>query len=148
MFLVFYVSDSSSTSYGQSTNATPNTATGNSNSSITANLENLNSNTTYHYRVKAVSEGGTTYGNDMNFTTIAIPAPSATTSVAANVSYTTATVNGSVNANGFSTSVTFEYGFTTSYGMTASATPATVTGISNTSVAANLLSRVLKINKY
>jgi hypothetical protein len=48
------------------------------------------------------------------------------------------TVNGSVNANNNSTTVTFEYGLTTSYGSSATATQSPVTGTSATSVDYNL----------
>ncbi|MDF2647097.1 MAG: hypothetical protein K0Q73_2902, partial [Paenibacillus sp.] len=48
--------------------------------------------------------------------------PSATTGIASNVSYTSATLNGAVNDNGASTAVTFEYGTTVGYGTIAAAT--------------------------
>jgi hypothetical protein len=65
-------------------------------------------------------------------------APSATTVAATNVQALTATLNGTVNANDVSTTVTFEYGLTTSYGSTATAIESPVTGTSATSVSANL----------
>jgi len=65
-------------------------------------------------------------------------APAATTSAATGVSTTAATINGSVNANNATTTVTFEYGTTTSYGSTATATPSSLTGATATSVSANL----------
>jgi len=37
--------------------------------SVTMNLTGLTSGVTYHYRVRAVNEKGTTYGDDMTFTT-------------------------------------------------------------------------------
>ena len=57
---------------------------------------------------------------------------------ASNITVTTATINGNVNANGFSTTVSFEYGTTLSYGNTTSATPSTITGNSNTPIIANI----------
>ena len=65
-------------------------------------------------------------------------APTVTTLAATNVLGTTATLNGSVNANGTSTTVTFNWGLTISYGNTVSGTPGTVTGASPTAVLANL----------
>jgi hypothetical protein len=65
-------------------------------------------------------------------------APSVTTVAATNVLGTTATLNGLVNANGASTTVTFDWGLTASYGNTVNATPSTVTGNSVTAVYANL----------
>jgi len=126
-----------STSYGQTLNATPNNVSGSSNTEVSANLTSLILNTTYHYRLVATSNYGTSYGNDITFVT-ALPLPTATTNNATNVSYTTATINGSVNANGNSTTITFEYGTTTSYGSTKAAIPATATGSTNTTVSADL----------
>ena len=57
------------TAYGTTVNATPFTVTGNTVTSVTANISGLTINTTYHYRVKAVNVGGTSVGNDVTFTT-------------------------------------------------------------------------------
>ena len=57
------------TAYGSSINATPNSANGLSNLSVGANLTGLYGNTTYHYRLKAVNSNGTTYSDDRSFTT-------------------------------------------------------------------------------
>ncbi len=65
-------------------------------------------------------------------------APSVITLAATNVLGTSATLNGSVNANGQNTTVTFNWGLTTSYGNTVAATPGTVTGNTATAVLANL----------
>jgi len=43
-------------------------------------------------------------------------------------------LNGTVNANGDSTTVTFEYGLTTSYGNTVTAAQSPVTGATPTAV--------------
>lgn len=67
-----------------------------------------------------------------------IDPPSATTLAAGSVTVSGALLNGTVNANGESTTVTFEYGITTGYGSSISATPGTVTGTTNTSVSATL----------
>lgn len=61
-------------------------------------------------------------------------APTAMTNAATSVTGTGATLNGTVNANGASTTVTFEYGLTTSYGTTVTAAQSPVTGDSNTAV--------------
>ncbi|MEI6683957.1 MAG: T9SS type A sorting domain-containing protein [Bacteroidota bacterium] len=65
-------------------------------------------------------------------------APTVITLAATAVAGTTATLNGSVNANSASTTVTFNYGLTVAYGNTVAATPGTVTGNSATPVLANL----------
>jgi len=65
---------------------------------------------------------------------LAQSAPSATTGAATVVGTSSATLNGTVNANGSSTAVTFEYGLTTSYGATVTADQSPVTGNINTAV--------------
>lgn len=62
-----------STSYGKTVAASPATATGTSATSITATLYGLSAGTTYHYRVKAVNAGGTSYGADSTFTIAKMP---------------------------------------------------------------------------
>ena len=58
-------------SYGSSVTAAENPVTGTSNTGVTYALSSLTPNTTYHYRIKAVNVGGTTYGLDQTFTTSA-----------------------------------------------------------------------------
>ncbi len=65
-------------------------------------------------------------------------APTATTLAASGVSTSGATLNASVNANNATTTVTFEYGTTTSYGTTVNGTPNTVNGATATSITAAL----------
>jgi alpha-tubulin suppressor-like RCC1 family protein len=62
--------------------------------------------------------------------------PTVTTGSAASVVSTGATLNGTVNANGASTTVTFQYGTTTGYGSTATAAQSPISGSSNTAVSA------------
>ncbi|MDY0018087.1 MAG: C25 family cysteine peptidase [Candidatus Delongbacteria bacterium] len=64
--------------------------------------------------------------------------PAATTLAAGSITTSGAVLNGTVNANGETTTVTFEYGITTGYGSSISAAPGTVTGTTNTSVSATL----------
>jgi uncharacterized protein YjiK len=80
-----------------------------------------------------VNVAGTTYGADATFTTLAV-APTATSIAASSISGTTATLNGTINANNASTTVTFEYGLTTSYGTSVTAAQSPVTGTSVTPV--------------
>ena len=61
-------------------------------------------------------------------------APTVTTNAATGVSASGATFNGTVNANNASTTVTFQYGLSTSYGSSIAATPSPVTGASATAV--------------
>ncbi len=101
------------TSYGTSTAAT-SAGSGTSNTGVSANLSGLTPNTTYHYRLDATNGGGTTDGLDGIFTTA--PGPNVVTGGASSVTTTSATLNGTVNANGRATTYYFEYGKTTGYG--------------------------------
>jgi len=61
------------TAYGNTVNATPATVNGNTVTPVSANLSGLLLTTTYHYRVVATNIGGTSYGNDLTFTTGCVP---------------------------------------------------------------------------
>jgi hypothetical protein len=122
-----------SASYGSTVTATPSPVTGTTNTAVSSAISGLTPNTTYHYRVVGQNAGGTANGADMTFTTGAV-APTATTNAASGVGTTAAALNGTVNANNSSTTVTFQYGLSTSYGSTVTATPSPVTGTTNTAV--------------
>ncbi len=111
-------------SYGQTVEATPGTVT--DQEGVSASVSGLDVGTEYHFRVKAVNDFGTFYGNDLTFTTLG-GMPSAATYSASDVSSTSVTLNGYAVANYSLTTVTFEYGTTASYGQTVEATPGTVT---------------------
>jgi len=66
------------------------------------------------------------------------PLPAATTLASTSIGSSTATLNGTVNPQGVSTTVTFQYGTTTSYGSTATVIGSPFTGSSATSVSAGL----------
>jgi len=121
------------TSYGTTVNATPSTVSGTVNTSVNASLSSLLPDTTYHFRVVATNSSGTSYGSDLTFSTGGT-APAVITNTPTAVSTTGATLNGIVNANNQTTTVIFQYGETTSYGSTVSATPGTVTGTADISV--------------
>jgi hypothetical protein len=88
----------------------------------------------------AVSSAGTLFvadaGNNRIAMGVAGTAPIPVTAAASSITTTGATLNGTMNANGFSTDVSFDYGLTTTYGTTVSATPASVTGSTTTGVSA------------
>jgi Galactose oxidase, central domain/Kelch motif len=112
-----YFQYGTTTSYGSTTTA--QTQTGCTYRSITANISGLSASTTYHFRIVAANSAGTTYGNDRTFTTLtATGPPVVTTNPATNVTSSSATLNGSLNPHGLTTSVSFQYGTTTSYGHT------------------------------
>jgi sugar lactone lactonase YvrE len=79
-------------------------------------IAGLKQNTTYHFRLVATSEGGTTFGQDQTFTTVATPTPGATTGPATSVTWDTAVLAGTVTPNKWATTYDFEYGPTTAYG--------------------------------
>jgi hypothetical protein len=121
------------TAYGSTVTADQSPVTGSPDTVVSKSLTGLVSNMTYHYRVRGVNSAGTTNGDDMTFTTTAAP-PTATTNAVTGVTTSGATLNGTVNANNSSTTVTFQYGLTTAYGSTATADQSPVTGSSDTAV--------------
>jgi hypothetical protein len=107
------------TSYGQQS-ALASAGSGTADVPVRADLAGLRPGTTYHYRVIATNASGTTVGADRTFATTGTappppPAPSATTG-GASASAGGATLTGSVNPNGVSTSYYFEFGATANYG--------------------------------
>jgi hypothetical protein len=57
------------TSYGNSIDASQNPVTGSTNQNVSANLTGLQSNTTYHYRLNGTNNAGNSSGADVTFTT-------------------------------------------------------------------------------
>jgi plastocyanin len=105
------------TSYGSTTPM--QTQTGNTFRPISANISGLLANRTYHFRIGAHNNGGTSFGADRTFTTLtATGSPVVATSPATLVAAFSATLNGSLNPHGLTTTVQFQYGTTTSYGST------------------------------
>jgi hypothetical protein len=109
----WHVEYGTSTGYGSSTSST-SAGAGTTSTGISANLSGLKAGTTYHYRFVAVSTAGTSRGADGILQTSSTPA--AATGSASSITSTTATLNGTVNPNGRSTTWYFEYGTSTSYG--------------------------------
>ncbi len=110
------------TTYGTSTSPT-SAGSGTANTGVSSDLTGLAPGTTYHYRLVAISTGGTTNGSDGIFNTASAAPPTVTTNAATGVGGSGATLNGSINANGQATTYYFEYGKSTSYG--------TKTGVQN-----------------
>ena len=125
------------TSYGNEVTATQSPVSGTSSVAVSAPVTGLSSNTAYHFRIEATNSSGTTYGDDQSFTTLQSgSAATVTSNSATDVSATSSTLNGSVNPNGLSTTVKFEYGTTTSYGSEVTATESPLSGTSSQSVSA------------
>ena len=105
---------------------------------VSAVVSGLTPNTTYHFRIQANNASGTVVGSDMTFKTLGNP-PTVETKAATAVKPTGATLNGSVNPNGSEvTDCKFEYGTTTSYGSSATCTPAPGSGTSPVAVSASV----------
>ena len=121
--------------YGTIATADQSPVTGDTDAAVTVSVTGLTPNTTYHYRVVAQNSGGTAHGADMTFSTGALP-PAATTNAATETTATTATLNGTVNANADHTTVTFQYGVTLSYGATVNADQSPLYGSTDTAVTA------------
>ena len=110
------------------------TTTGTGTSTIVSGLP---ANTTYTFTVTNAS--GCVSAASGNVVINAQPAsPSVVTSAATSLANTTATLNGIVNANGSSTVVTFDYGLTSSYGLTKLAAQSPVIGTASTSVSVGI----------
>ena len=63
-------------------------------------ITGLDAGTVYHVRAYARNSAGYTYGEDVQFTTVAPVAPTVTTAAVTTFSYTTATVGGNITDNG------------------------------------------------
>ena len=131
----YYFEYGITTSYGSTTTVTE-AGSGTSAVSVNAGISGLELNTTYHFRLVATNSVGTTNGSDQTFTTNALT-PSVSTGLATSVTSNTATLNGTINPNGASTTYYFEYGITTAYGSTTITTSAG-SGTSAVSVNANI----------
>ena len=73
-------------------------------------LSELKAGTTYHYRIIASNESGTTNGPDATFTTGKPQPPAVFTGEAVNITGTTATITAGVNPDGLQTSYVWEVG--------------------------------------
>ena len=93
--------------------------TGNTYQSVSVNIGWLSPSTTYHFRIVTTNSAGTRYGSYRTFTTLtATGAPVVTTKPATNVATSSATLHGSLDPHGLTTTVYFQYGTTINYGRT------------------------------
>src|SRR6266481_9639773 len=113
----FHFQYGTTTSYGLTT--APQTQTGNTSRNVSANVTGLTANTLYHFRIVASNSDGTRMGSDRTFTTLTATGPPVVmTNPATNVTASSATLHGSLDPHGLTTTVHFQYGTTTSYGHT------------------------------
>jgi hypothetical protein len=96
-------------------------------------ISGLKSAAVYHYRVVASSAAGTSFGEDMTFTTLPTP-PIVTTNAATERKQTSVKLNASVNPNGEETYYFFEYGKGTDYGNAVPASPGGNVGAGTTAL--------------
>jgi hypothetical protein len=109
----WYFDYGTGTSYGKKTGA-KDAGSGTSTVAVSAAVTGLATGRTYHFRLVATSDAGTSRGADQTF--LASSPPTVTTKAASNVKDSSATLNASVNPNGQDTTVYFDYGTSTSYG--------------------------------
>jgi DNA-binding beta-propeller fold protein YncE len=106
------------TTYSAGSVPVPDTQVGSGTSDVpaSANLTNLQPNKTYHYRLVASNQYGSSYGADAEFTTPP-EAPLVQQESATNVSQTNATLNAQINPNNQDTQYYFQYGTDTGYAL-------------------------------
>jgi len=118
--------------------ATPGTITGDTDTLVSATLNNLVDGTNYYFRICATSAAGTTYSAVSSF----IPYTNPSASLVAVTAQTTTSVNafGTYNAQGTNAQVYFDYGTdpTMTVYNSVQASPAVVNGYTNTPVSAVL----------
>jgi hypothetical protein len=105
----YYFQYGTTSSYGHTT-ATHSAGAGTAAAAVSAALGGLAQGTSYHYRLVAVSAGGTVAGRDATFATAKTPSPGVATGAASALTTTTATVTGTVDPHGVATSYYFLYG--------------------------------------
>ena len=123
--------------YGNTIPAVQSPVTGTTAVNVSADLSGLIEETTYHYRIKAENSLGTIYSLDKTFTTEG-KSPIPITETANNIQMNSVTLKGSVNANSFSTTVTFEWGATADYGNTITALQSPLSANTYTNISADL----------
>jgi hypothetical protein len=112
-----YFQYGTTTSYGLS--SSPQSKTGNTYENVAAGISGLSASTTYHFRIVATNSSGTVHGADQTFTTLSATGPPVViTNPATSVTSSSATLKGTVDPHGLTTSVHFQYGTTSSYGLT------------------------------
>ena len=103
------------TNYGNLTAAT-GMGSGTNDLPLSVPLAGLSPGVIYHFRIAATNSLEVAYGADQSFTTATLPLPAVYTLPATAVTTTNATLNGTVDPNGYRTAAWFEWGITTSYG--------------------------------
>ncbi len=116
--------------YEHSVSADQSQISGSSASNVSVTLTGLEPGSTYHYRIKSENSLGTTYSDDMIFTTLG-QVPTIVTSGASGIQLESFIISGSVNPNYLPTSVICEWGTSTEYGDSVELTQNPITGSSD-----------------
>jgi len=104
---------------------------------VSASLTGLTSNTNYFYQIKGTSATDTVFSmSSSGFYTLTTPIVK--TLPASDISYTSAKLNGTVNANNSNSNIKFQYGTSLSYGNEIDATPAFLPANADTNVYAEI----------
>ena len=111
----WYFEYGTSVSYGSRT-ASTSAGSGTSALTVYATPANLQAGATYHYRVVATNNVGTSRGADGTFTTTGAPAVATGPVTFTSLSLTSAEVNGTLDPRGLATTWWFEFGRTRAYG--------------------------------
>lgn len=109
---------------------------GTSSGNFACNLNGLTASTKYYLRSYFRNSAGIAYGNITSFSIDQLP--EVTPLGATNITPESAILNAIINANGLSTTVSFEYGTTTDYGISAIASQSPATGDSTINVSADI----------
>jgi hypothetical protein len=116
----YYFQWGTSNAYGSTTPAPPGTDAGSGTSTIEAQtpITGLAANTLYHYRLVGENEQyGTTYGQDLTFTTSG--PPTVTYPPPTGITQTEVTIHAQINPEKLETTYRFQYGETSAYGQEA-----------------------------
>lgn len=97
-------------------------------------ITGLTNGTSYTFTVAVANIAGTSIVSAASNSVTAFTLPSASSLPASAITTSAATLNGTMNANGASTVVSFEYGLTPNYGTTITVDQSPVTGANTTSV--------------
>jgi phosphodiesterase/alkaline phosphatase D-like protein len=114
----YYFEYGPTTGYGNKAPLPPGTDAGSPTgvTHIATVIDEFNAYSTYHFRVVASNDEGSTNGNDLTFQTQPARVPGIQGTRASNLAPTAATLEAAINPEHWSTIYVFEYGLTTAYG--------------------------------
>ena len=127
-----------------SSKATSGSGTG----SFSCSVADLSANTTYYLRAFATNSVGTSYGDQVSFTTTSPTAPVVTTTAASSVASTTATSGGNVTSDGGSTVTAKGICWSTSTGPTIALSTKTTDGTGTGSFTSSITGLTLGLTYY